>query len=116
MDLALGWGAMSDEGVLKDIKIRQFNRYYVWSTKTFPIPRKDIEKLSCNMHMIPANEAVRRAILKVRAGQRVQFKGYLVEAISHDGWSMKSSLSRGDTGANACEIVYVKEFHVVGGK
>jgi hypothetical protein len=113
IDLALGWGTMSDERVLGDIKIRQYNRYYVWSTKTFPIPRKDIERQSCNMHMVPADAAVRRSVNKVRVGQRVQFTGYLIEAISHDGWSMKSSLSRGDTGANACEIVYVKELRVV---
>jgi len=115
LDLALGWGTMSDEKVLDEIKIRQFNRYYVWSTKSFPITRKDIEQQSCNMHMIPGSEAIRRAVNTVRVGQRVQFKGYLVEAISHEGWSMKSSLSRGDTGPNACEIVYVKAFRAANG-
>ena len=116
LDLAMGWGSMSDETVLKEIKIRQFNRYYVWSAETFPIPRKDIEQNSCNMHMIPSTDAVRRTLNKVRVGQRVRFKGYLVEAISHEGWSMKSSLSRGDTGPNACEIVYVEACQVVGGE
>ncbi|MCF7854489.1 MAG: hypothetical protein K9N51_06825 [Candidatus Pacebacteria bacterium] len=110
VDLALGWGRMSDESVLKSIDISQSNRFYRWHVKQFPIPRRDIESSSCNMHLIPANGVIARRIKRVRVGQVVRFKGSLVEIESSNGWRWKSSLSRGDTGAGACEIVYVTDF------
>ncbi len=55
VDLALGWGPMSDEAVLDKITISQSNRFYFWRLESFPIPREDIETHSANMHMIPAN-------------------------------------------------------------
>ena len=39
LDLALGWGPMSDEAVLKKIDISQSNRFYYWRVSEFPIPR-----------------------------------------------------------------------------
>ena len=32
VDLALGWGRMSDEAILKDIQISQSGRFYFWHT------------------------------------------------------------------------------------
>ena len=59
VDLALGWGAMSDESILKSIKITQSNRFYFWFVKSFPIPKQDIISHSANMHLIPANSSIR---------------------------------------------------------
>jgi hypothetical protein len=42
----------------------------------------------------------------VREGERVRIDGWLVEAHAPDGWRWRSSLSRDDTGAGACEVVY----------
>ena len=39
VDLALGWGRMSDDTVLARIVISQSNRFYFWRTDDFPIPR-----------------------------------------------------------------------------
>ena len=58
VDLALGWRPMSDSAVLAEIAIHQRNRFYYWFTATFPIPRRDIEIHSANMHLIPASGAV----------------------------------------------------------
>ena len=57
-DLALGWGRMSDESVLESIRISQGNRWYFWETDHFPIPRREIETHSGNMHIIPENDDV----------------------------------------------------------
>lgn len=108
VDLALGWGQMSDESVLKQIDISQTNRFYYWHVDSFPIPRKIIETSSANMHMIPANAAIEKMLKSIKAGQLVKISGYLVEATSSDGWHWKSSLTREDTGSGACELVYVK--------
>ncbi len=112
VDLALGWGRMSDESILKDIKISQSNRFYFWHVDNFIIPRKEIETHSANMHMIPADEAIEKTLNAVRVGQVVKITGYLVEAISNDGAHWRSSLTRNDTGAGACELILVKSVSV----
>ena len=108
VDLALGWGKMSDEAILKDIKISQSNRFYYWHVDEFPMPRREIETQSANMHMIPADDAIESTLKSIRPGQVVKISGYLVQANASDGWHWKSSLTREDTGSGACEVVYVK--------
>jgi hypothetical protein len=111
-DLALGWGAMSDEAVLSKIKISQGNRFFYWHVDEFPIPQREIEIHAANTHIIPANESIKRQLSKIRPGQIVSIEGQLIEAKRADGWHWRSSLSREDTGAGACELVYVTELSI----
>ena len=108
-DLVLGWNRMSDEAGLKQIDIGQSNRFYYWSVKEYPIPQREIETSSANMHLIPADSAVESKIKKVRKGQVVQVRGYLVRVEADDGWRWVSSLTREDPGAGACELIWVEE-------
>jgi len=110
LDLALGWGPMSDSAVLSKIDISQGGRFYYWHVDAFPIPRRAIETHSANMHMIPADAAIEKQLDDVRVGNMVSFKGYLVRAQAADGWRWASSLTRDDTGAGACELVWVESF------
>ena len=112
VDLALGWGPMADPAVLAKISISQSNRFYYWHVDEWPLPRRDIETHSASMHMVPANAAVERTLRNVRSGQQVRFSGYLIEARAADGWHWKSSLTREDTGAGACELVWVEKITV----
>ena len=112
VDLALGWGLMSDESILKSIKISQSNRFYFWFTKKFPIPKREIITNSANLHLIPANPEIRSKIKKVRKGSLVKFSGYLVKVQCDDGWHWNSSLRRDDVGNGACELVWVEEFEL----
>ena len=109
VDLALGWGPMSDQAVLDEIDISQGGRFYRWHVKEYPIPRRAIIEHSANMHMIPLSEAVRKDLLKVRDGEIVRLRGYLVVAHAKNGGVWKSSLTRKDTGNGACEVVVVEE-------
>jgi hypothetical protein len=113
VDLALGWGRMSDEAVLKQIDIRQSNRFYYWHVEEFPIPRQEIESHSANMHMIPADARIEKILKSARVGQLVQLRGYLVEAKSADGWRWQSSLTRHDSGNGACELLLVQSAAVL---
>jgi hypothetical protein len=113
VDLALGWGRMSDTAVLERIRITQNGRFYYWSTDDFPIPRREIETSSANMHMIPADERVEAALKAIRKGQTVIVRGYLVEARGADGWRWRSSLTREDTGAGACELIWVESVSTI---
>lgn len=108
LDLALGWGRMSDSAVLKNIDIDQSGRFYHWHVQQFPIPRREIETSSANMHMIPADDDVKRQLEQVRTGQLVHLEGFLVDANRPGGWHWNTSMSRNDTGAGACELVYVE--------
>jgi hypothetical protein len=112
VDLALGWGPMSDGDVLAHFKFSQSYRFYFWSTKTFPVPREIIESHSANMHMIPGNSEIEKELKGLRPGHIVQVRGYLVEARGPDGGRWTSSLSRTDTGRGACEIIFVESLNV----
>lgn len=112
VDLALGWGRMSDESILKDIEISQSNRFYFWHVDNFMMPREEIETHSANMHMIPSSDAIEKTLNNVRVGQIISIKGYLVEATSAEGVHWRSSLTRNDTGAGACETIFVKSVSV----
>ena len=115
-DFALGWGRMSDSSVLKNIDVSQSGRFYHWSVRQLPIPRREIETHSANMHLIPADAGVRRTLGRVRAGQLVTLDGYLVDADRADGWHWRTSLTRDDTGDGACELFYVTSVDVPAGQ
>lgn len=112
IDLALGWGRMSDSAVLAELDIRQTGRFYLWSARKLPIPQGEITASSSNMHMIPADAGVARQMRETRVGDIVEFSGSLVEARASDGYIWRSSLSRTDTGNGACELVYVQSFSI----
>ena len=112
VDLAVGWGAMSDTTVLDRLDIWQSGRWYEWRAKEFPIPPAEITSHSANMHLIAADKSVAKQISRARSGQVVTMKGYLVEASRADGFTWRSSLTRTDTGAGACELMWVTEFSV----
>lgn len=107
VDLALGWGPMADPEIIRHFRIRQANRFYFWSTKDFPIDRAKVITSSANMHLIPANREVAQALFFVRENDMVDFQGYLVHVTRDDGYTWRTSTTRDDTGAGACEIVLV---------
>lgn len=111
-DLALGWGRMSDSAVLRSIDIDQGGRFYSWQVREFPIPRREIETHSANMHMVPADATVARALKRVRVGDVVTIEGDLIEADKPGGWKWRSSMTRDDVGDGACELVYVKDLTI----
>jgi hypothetical protein len=113
VDLALGWGPMSDSAVLDKIRISQSGRFYHWRVDEFPIPRQDIERSSANMHMIPADEGIARQLKALKPGQTVRIEGWLVEARAADGWRWRSSLTRDDTGGGSCELVFARDVQVL---
>jgi hypothetical protein len=59
VDLALGWGSMSDQRVLDQITISQSMRFYWFEYKMPPpISKEEIILHSTNLHVIPASPAV----------------------------------------------------------
>jgi len=114
VDLALGWGPMSNPAPLDLIKITQSNRFYYFRYyNTPPIAHRQIELNSANMHIIPANDDIHKALNKVKKGNVIQMQGYLVDATTANGWNWKSSRTRADTGKGACELFYVESLKIL---
>ena len=109
-DLALGWGPMSDNSVLRTIDISQSNRFYYWRARSATrLARETIISHSANTHVIPQTPAIARALARLRPGEVVTLSGDLVDAVRDDGRSLKTSLVRTDTGAGACEVMLVTD-------
>lgn len=113
VDLALGWGSMSDSAVLEHLTISQSNRFYFYRwEKEPPRPANEIATHSANMHLIPTSHEIEKTMRGVRIGQVVKIHGQLVEVHAPDGWTWRSSLTRDDTGAGACELIRVDSIEV----
>lgn len=113
VDLALGWGSMSDQRVLDTLEISQSGRWYRWRAEELVVPRREIETSSANMHLVPASKEIAEDLLGISPGALIALEGYLIQAEKSDGWKWKSSLTRNDTGAKSCELVWVNSFRVL---
>ncbi|UYL07374.1 hypothetical protein B9G69_009985 [Bdellovibrio sp. SKB1291214] len=113
IDLALGWGPMSDSKVLNELSIGQSLRYYHVRWRNPPIPENEIMHHSANVHIIPANKVIKDVVLGLREGNLIELQGSLVMVSGKDGGEWKSSLSRDDTGAGACELMHVTAVRVL---
>ncbi|MEO6871642.1 MAG: hypothetical protein ABI233_05415 [Chthoniobacterales bacterium] len=112
VDLAVGWGAMSNQAVLDHLELSQSARFfwYEWR-KQPPIPESEIIAHATNLHLIPSSLAIAKRCKQLRAGVLIHLRGLLVEATGPEIGTWRSSLSRTDTGNGACELVWVEELH-----
>ncbi|MCX7042624.1 MAG: hypothetical protein NT117_08085 [Gammaproteobacteria bacterium] len=108
-DLALGWGPMSAPGMADRLHVSQGGRWYRyrWGGDGPPLPLETIIRSSANMHMVPFDANVARQLEQVADGDVVRIHGWLVHIDEASGWHWRSSLSREDSGAGACELVLV---------
>ena len=111
VDLAVGWGRMSDQAVLDQLKISQSMRFYWYEYKLPPpIPQEEIVRHSTNIHIIPENDKIASACESLRGGELIHLEGELVEATGPRIGKWRSSLRRDDTGNGACELLLVEKF------
>jgi hypothetical protein len=113
IDLALGWGPMSDQAVLDRLDISQSGRWFHWRYEDSPpVPEQQIIASSSNMHMIPSSSYISRQLKQLRKGDLIHIDGYLVDVDHDSGWQWRTSMTRTDTGDGACEVVYVESLSV----
>jgi hypothetical protein len=108
VDLALGWGPMSDVRLVSRFRVTQGSRFYTLYPQDPSIDVGQALVHSGNMHLIPATAAVRRVLESARAGHVVRLEGKLVDVSRSDGFEWRTSLRRDDTGAGACELFWVE--------
>jgi hypothetical protein len=113
-DLALGWGPMSDNRVLAAFDISQSARFYTWRPRSaLPIAREDVIDHSANTHVIPTDAFVRKQLARLRVGEVARLTGLLVDAVRDDGAWIRTSMTRADSGAGACEVMLVERVDVI---
>jgi hypothetical protein len=114
VDLALGWGPMSDQSVLARLTITQSMRFYWyhWAQQP-PIAPEEIVSHSTNVHIIPSSSSIAARCKSLPTGSLVHLSGDLVEASGPGIKSWRSSLSRTDTGNGSCELMWVKEMSIL---
>ncbi|MBR6872649.1 MAG: hypothetical protein IKN17_03970 [Ruminococcus sp.] len=119
MDVGIAWGKVAATNELIDYGWDHNNRALVMD-----LDPTDVGKVVAiggtgyllshfsNNHLIPANFGVSHDIKKIRRGDHIKLKGYLVSVYgtrfgNEYGW--ESSTSRTDQGDGACEVMYVTE-------
>jgi hypothetical protein len=109
IDVAVGWGPMSDTRALEALTLSMGNRFffYEWEN-TPPLSDEVILRNVSNNHVIAANDQVRSTIASLRPGHLIHFRGYLVDATKPGEGSWVTSRRRDDRGNGACEIFYVE--------
>jgi hypothetical protein len=109
IDIAFGWGPMSDTALISKLAISQNGRWYYWSYRgEVPVNHETIGRSSANVHLIPASSEVKQTLLNARIGDVLTLEGELVDVWKSDRVWMSTSLTREDSGGGACEIMYVR--------
>ncbi len=110
VDLALGWGRMSDSRVLQKLRISQSDRFYYYSwPQNPPIDPGEIILSSANMHMVPSTPGLERQLKRLKPGHLVRLEGYLVNVTGPNSFYWHSSTTRADTGNGACELIWIEK-------
>ena len=106
VDLAVGWGPLSDQAVLDRLNISQSMRFFWYEYRNPPpIAKEEIVSHGTNLHIIPATSEIASRCKSLRLGSLFHLSGELVEATGPDIGTWRSSLSRTDSGNGACELV-----------
>ena len=110
IDFAVGWGPASDPAVLSHLSYSQGHRWFSYRPiGRVPVPLDVIAPHCANMHLIPADDRIEGKLKSIRSSDIVNMAGYLVEARGGGKSAWRSSLTRTDTGAGACELMWVEE-------
>lgn len=115
-DFALGWGDMSDPAADEWIRWSQSGRWYFYRYNLdMPYTSDYLKDHSANVHLIPATPNLNNALSQIQEGDIVLLEGLLVDVNSYLGdfqyWST-TSLTRTDSGAGGCEILYLQRLIV----
>lgn len=112
VDAVLTWGELTEPPYRGRVSYDQLSRYYFWSTRARDLDLRTIATRSANVHLLPATETLRRVLVGLEVGDRVRLRGLLVDAVGDDGAQLRTSITRGDTGPGACEVLWVEEARV----
>jgi hypothetical protein len=111
-DVALTWGRLPEKPYRGRISYSQVGRILFWETRDRDLDLAYIAAHAGNMHLIPSDDNLDRAVMRIGRGDEVRIEGLLVDAASDRGFHWKTSLSRTDTGLGACEVIWVEQLQI----
>ncbi len=115
-DVCVVWGESIANGSYREVQFwsGEFTCSFAWTTASSPPFRPEH---ASNNHLLPADAAIARQIGALEVGDQIRMTGLLVDyTVSKDGreiFTRTTSLTRGDTGNGACEILYVTGLQVL---
>ena len=114
IDLAVGWGPMSDQQVLDQLQVSQSMRFFWYEYKMPPpIAAEQIVNHATNIHIIPSTPELASRCKSLRSGALLHLSGELVQATGPQIGTWRSSLSRTDSGNGACELLYLEDLELL---
>jgi hypothetical protein len=112
VDVVLTWGRLPVPPYSEKVSYSQMTRYYFWRTGARDLDLDYIQRHSSNMHLIPADPNLAKAVRKIASGDRVRIEGFLVDVATDRGLTWKTSLTRDDSGPGACEVIWVEALQI----
>ena len=118
LDAALAWGKVAQYNKKIDFNWSQSGRWYSWHVDDVSVlapvgGTSYVNEHSANTHLLPSSSTVKDKVKKIRRGDHIRLKGYLVdvdaEKSNGDTYWWHSSTTRTDTGDGACEVMYVTD-------
>ena len=109
-DFVFAWGELIDSENRKGVDFWQSSRWYYFRTDSNQQDVNFIDDRSANVHLVPKNNNILKAIKSTPKFKEVTYIGKLISIRGiDDNFSWSSSLSRTDTGDGACELMYVEK-------
>jgi len=119
LDVAMGWGTISDQELSDCVAFDQWGRYYFYTIdRNCPVNYKYLATHSANIHIIPATKNLTKALKYIKEDEIIQLRGFLVDIKGeHKGRKVwwDTSMVRDDDGNGSCEILYLVRL-VIGDK
>jgi hypothetical protein len=91
LDIALGWGPLSDSAVLKVVDVAQTERSVLFKSYDPKLPDEQAGGFLLNVHVIAADAELTKRLGELRNGNVVRLEGWLVEAVAGDGWRWRGT-------------------------
>jgi hypothetical protein len=114
VDLCVAWGKVAEPQYLEHINFSlQAGRWCSWSwDSSIGLEKEYINSHIANIHGIPSNDNISKALKSVKKGQKVYVEGYLVNVYQQGRCIARTSLTREDSD---CEFLYLVKI-IIGNK
>lgn len=118
-DVGIAWGKMADPEVDRFMNYSQRGRFlYSYPKPGLPVSGKYMQLHTSHNHILTVSNSMLNVVKNLAPGDKIVFDGYLVQlkgtGLRGGKFNWMSSLRRTDTGAGACETMYIEKIWVNG--
>lgn len=112
VDVALGWGRLSDTAVLRNAEVALGDRRLFYQSFDPTLDERQMVQSIVNLHLVPASPETEARIREVRAGNVVRIAAYVVRAVGPEGrtWEGAAEIP-GETAAS--RLLWVENLEVL---